>query len=160
MRCLAVAMLVFAFSRPVWLDARSKNANAGKGAAVVLLLDASASTAQRADEINLLSELRAAGIRSLDSLRVGNDVANIVLATSRSHAVYPRLSANIPGLKDELNRLEPTFERADLPQALTLAGQLLASHDGERRLVILSDLQQTNWQEVVQGRKASDDVAL
>jgi Aerotolerance regulator N-terminal len=155
LRCLAVAMLVFAFCRPVWLDARTKSANAGKGAAVVLLLDASASTAQRADEINLISELRAAGIRSLDSLRVGTDVANIVLATSRSLAVYPKLSANIPGLKDELNRLEPTFERADLPQALTLAGQLLASHDGERRLVILSDLQQTNWQEVVQGRKAS-----
>src|SRR5579872_6048540 len=155
LRCLAVAMLVFAFCRPVWLDARTKSGSEGKGTAVVLLVDMSASTAQRADEINILSELRAAGIRSLDSLRVGTDVANVVLAAARPHAVYPKLSANLPGLKDELNRLEPSFERADLPQALTLAGQLLASHGGERRLVILSDLQRTNWQEIVEGRKAA-----
>jgi len=154
LRCLAVAALVFAFCRPVWLDARTKNANSGKGVAVVLLVDTSASTAQRADEVGLLSELRAAGIRALDALRVGTDFANVVLAGARSHSVYPKLSANIPGLKDELSRLDATFERADLPQALTLAGQLLASHGGERRLVILSDLQRTNWQEVVQGHKA------
>lgn len=155
LRCLAVAMLVFAFCRPVWLDARTKTANEAKGTAVVLLIDTSASAAQRGGEISLLSELRAAGIRSLDSLRVGTDLANVVLAAARPHAVYPKLSANIPGLKEELNRLAPTFERADLPQALALAGQLLASHDGERRVVILSDLQRTNWQEVVQGRKAA-----
>src|SRR5580704_4352902 len=153
LRCLAVAALVFAFCRPVWLNARTKNGNSGKGVAVVLLVDTSASTAQRADEVGLLSELRAAGIRALDALRVGTDFANVVLAGARSHSVYPKLSANIPGLKDELSRLDATFERADLPQALTLAGQLLASHGGERRLVILSDLQRTNWQEVVQGHK-------
>jgi len=153
LRCLAVAMLVFAFCRPLWLDARTKSAGAGKGAAVVLLVDASASSAQRADEISVLSELRATGIRTLDSLRVGTDVANVVLATAHPRAVYPKLSANVPGLRDELNRLEPTFERADLLQALALAGQLLAAHDGERRLVILSDLQRTNWQEIAQGRK-------
>src|SRR5579863_5059373 len=31
LRCLAAAMIVFAFCRPVWLDARTKSATAGKG---------------------------------------------------------------------------------------------------------------------------------
>src|SRR5580704_2121687 len=138
LRCLAVAMIVFAFCRPVWLDARTKRADAGKGAAVVLLIDTSASTAQRAEEVGVMSELRATGIRTLDSLRVGTDVANVVLATAHPRAVYPKLSANVPGLRDELSRLEPTFYRADLLQAIALAGQLLTAHDGERRLVVLS----------------------
>jgi hypothetical protein len=154
LRCFAVAMIVFAFCRPVWLDARTKRADAGKGAAVVLLIETSASTAQRAEEVSVLSELRATGMRTLDSLRVGTDVANVVLATAHPRAVYPKLSANVPGLRDELSRLEPTFDRADLLQAIALAGQLLTAHDGERRLVVLSDLQRTNWQEIAQGRKA------
>jgi hypothetical protein len=155
LRCLAVAMLVLAFCRPVWLDARTKSSVPGKGAAVVLLFDTSASTAQRAEEVSVIGELRAAGIRALDSLRVGTDVANVVLASARPHAVFPNLSANVPGLREELSRLEPTFERGDMLQAITLAGQLLAGNDGQSRLVILSDLQRTNWQEVAQGRQAA-----
>lgn len=155
LRCLALAMIVLAFCRPVWLDARTKSAAAGNGAAVVLLIDTSASTAQRADEVSLIGELRAAGMRALDSLRVGTDVANVVLAAGRPHAVFPNLSSNVPGLKEELGRLEATFERADLLQGLAMAGQLLAGHEGERRLVILSDLQRTNWQEIALGRQAA-----
>jgi aerotolerance regulator-like protein len=155
LRCLAVAMLVLAFCRPVWLDARTKNAGPDKGAAVVLLVDTSASTAQRADEVSVLGELRATGIRTLDSLRVGTDVADLVLASARPHAFFPSLSANVPALREELTHLEPTFERADLLQAVALSGQLLSAHVGQRRLVVLSDLQRSNWQEVVQGHRAA-----
>jgi hypothetical protein len=155
LRCLAVAMLVFAFCRPVWLDARTKSAASGKGAAVVLLIDTSASTAQRAEGVSLITELRAAGFRALDSLRVGTDLADAVLASARPHAVFPKLSANVPALREELNHLASSYERGDLPQALTLAGQLLATHEGQRRLVILSDLQRTNWQEIAQGKQAA-----
>jgi len=155
LRCLAVAMLVFAFSRPVWLDARTKSSAAGKGAAVVLLIDTSASTAQRAEGVSLLVELRAAAVRTVDSLRVGTDLANAVLASARPHAVFPKLSANVPALRDELSRLEASYERGDLLQAITLAGQLLATHEGQRRLVVLSDLQRTNWQEIAQGSHAA-----
>ncbi|HEX4071745.1 MAG TPA: BatA and WFA domain-containing protein [Planctomycetaceae bacterium] len=155
LRCLAVAMLVLAFCRPVWLDTRTKNAGSDKGAAVVLLMDTSASTAQRADEVSVLGELRATGIRTLDSLRVGIDVADIVLASARPHALFPSLSANVPALREELTHLEPTFERADLLQAVALSGQLLAAHVGQRQLVVLSDLQRSNWQEVVQGHRAA-----
>jgi len=155
LRCLAVAMLVLAFCRPVWLDARTKSTAAGKGAAVVLLIDTSASTAQRAEGVGVITELRAAGVRTLDSLRVGTDLANAVLASARPHAVFPKLSANVPALRGELSRLDATYERGDLLQALTLAGQLLATHDGQRRLVILSDLQRTNWQEIAQGSQAA-----
>jgi hypothetical protein len=154
LRCLAVAMLVLAFSRPMWLEARTKNSGADKGAAVVLLIDTSASTAQRGAEVSVLGELRATAIRTLDSLRVGTDVADVVLASARPHGVFTNLSANIPALREELSHLEPTFERADLLQALALAGQLLSAHEGQRRLVILSDLQRTNWQEVAQGQRA------
>jgi hypothetical protein len=151
LRCLAVALIVLAFARPVWFDVRAANPGASDAAAgVVLLVDGSASTAQRSGGVTLAHTLRASANKTLDSLRVGTDFANIVYATSRPQALLPQMTRNLAALREELGRLDATYERADLPQSIAVAGQMLGEFKGQRRLVVLSDLQQTNWVEVLQ----------
>jgi len=151
LRCLAVALIVFAFARPVWFNASAANPSANAGATgVVILLDGSASTAQRSGSVSLAHTLRAGANKTLDSLSAGTDFANIVYATARPQALLPGMTRNLPALREELGRLDATYERADLPQSIALAGQLLGEFKGKRRLVILSDLQQSNWQDVKQ----------
>jgi hypothetical protein len=60
------------------------------------------------------------------------------------------MTRNLAALREELGWLDATYERADLPQAIAVAGQMLGEFKGKRRLVILSDLQQTNWHEVLE----------
>lgn len=149
-RCLMVALIVAAFARPVWFDvtAAPPTSNATNG--VVLLVDASASTMQSTGGVNMFHTLRSRANQTLDSLATGTDFANIIHASARPHALLPRMSRNLPALRDELGRLNPTFERADLPQSIALAGESLRDFEGRRRLVILSDLQQSNWVDVLQ----------
>ena len=150
LRCLAVALIVLAFARPVWFDASAANSSTSAGAwGVVLLVDGSASTAQRSGAVSLAHTLRAEANQTLDSLSVGVDSANIVYATARPQALLPRMTLNLAALREELGKLDATCERADLPQSIALAGQMLREFPGKRRLVILSDLQQTNWQDVL-----------
>lgn len=150
LRCLMVALIVAAFARPVWFDASaapsSKNATNG----VALLIDASASTMQSHGGVSAFHTLRARANQTLDALVTGTDFANVIYASARPHALLPRMSRNLPGLRDELGRLKPTFERADLPRSVALAGESLREFEGQRRLVILSDLQQSNWVDVLQ----------
>ncbi|QDT94973.1 vWA domain-containing protein [Gimesia aquarii] len=154
LRSLTVALIVMAFSRPVWLDADSDQLSSSDRAAVVLLIDTSASTAQQTDGVSLIHSLRVSADRILDSLKMETDVANIVYADAKPSATFPRLSPNFPVMREELSKIEATYERADMQGAIALAGEMLAKHEGERRLMILSDLQQTNWQDVVQSGDA------
>lgn len=150
LRLAAVACIVLAFTRPVWLDASTASAGSNEQAAgVVILLDRSASTAQQDGGVSLMERLRGAADRTLDALRPGVDLANIVYADAVPDASFPRLSPNLPGLRQELQQLQPTAERAGFPAALELAGRLLSEHNGPRRLVIVSDLQASNWNELL-----------
>lgn len=150
LRLAAVACIVLAFTRPVWLDASLAAAGMNdKAAGVVILIDRSASTGQQDGGVALMERLRGAADRALDSLRPGVDVANLVYADAVPDASFPRLSPNLPGLRQELQQLQPTPERADFPAALELAGRLLGEHSGPRRLVIVSDLQASNWSEAL-----------
>ena len=149
LRLAAVALIVLAFVRPVWLDASQLAGDDPEAAAaVVLLVDVSLSSSQEAGGVALLERIRGAASRTVDSLRSGTDVANIVLADAVPQAVFPRLTANLPAVRSEVASIEDSYERADLATAFSLAGKQLSEHDGPQRLVIFSDLQATNWSEV------------
>lgn len=149
LRCAIVALIVAAFARPVWLDAKTDDGLSGDNTAVVLLIDSSASTAQQLDGVSLIHRLRVAALRTLDDLDDGSDVANIVFATAQPRALMPQLSRDVSHLRQQVSEIESTYERPDLLKALAVAGEQLSQHNGPRQLVILSDLQQSNWQEVV-----------
>lgn len=149
LRCLMVALVVMAFTRPVWFDVSAAQSATKQTNSVVLLLDASASTSQRAGNISLFQSLRSEANRTLDGLG-SDDYANVVVADAQPRLLLPRMTRNLPAVRDELGRLTGTFERADLPRAIALAGEALREIDSQPRLVILSDLQQTNWNDVLQ----------
>ncbi len=156
LRLLAVACIVLAFARPVWFDpSRTQAGAADRAAAIVLLLDVSASSAQQIDGVSYLERLRAAANRALDDIRSGVDVANIVYADAQPNAALPRVSPNLPALRAELQKMSASEERADLATAVATAGKMLAEHRGPRRLVVLSDLQATNWADALEGSALS-----
>jgi hypothetical protein len=148
---------VLAFMRPMWLSAEAQQA-AGRGAAVVIILDASASTGQLHDGVSAIRSMRADADRVLDSLMPGKDHANIIHATARPYTALGSMTTNIAALRSELSELGSTYERADLVGALSLAGRILVEHDGPRRLVIASDLQASNWEDAL--KRLGHDVTI
>ncbi|QDT47236.1 hypothetical protein Pan258_12670 [Symmachiella dynata] len=146
LRMLAFTCIVLAFTRPVWFNEGYANqSHANDTAAVVLVLDTSASTNQRIDGVSISERMRGTAKQTLDALRSGTDVANIVLADSAPQAMFPRLTANLPGLQNELSQFQPSEERANFSTALGIAGKLLSEHTGKRDIVVISDMQAANW---------------
>ena len=150
LRLLAVACIVVAFTRPVWQSAAADGGlSAADAAAVVLVVDIGASTGQTSGGVTELESLKSAAGTILDDLVAGVDVAGVVLADGSPRSVFPRLSANLGGLRNELSRLTPTAERADFAAAFAAAGKLLADHQGPRRLYLLTDGQRSNWRDAL-----------
>ncbi|MDK1031387.1 MAG: BatA and WFA domain-containing protein [Planctomycetia bacterium] len=148
LRCLAVFLIVLAFARPVWLEHTAAAYDEGAGAGVVILLDISASTSRQDDGVSLINSIGALAERTLSSLESGRDWVGIVYASAQPHAALPELSNNLEIMREELRRLKPTRERANFPEAIALAGKLLQEHRGQHRLVVLSDMQRSNWADV------------
>ena len=148
LRCLAIALIAWAFARPVWMERNLQAPTGDKGVALVLVLDVSASSSQQAEGVSLITAMRAVAGRTLDALAEGADLANIVYASAHPHAAFPQFSNNLPAVRQELQQLAPTSERANLPEAFALAGRILKEHAGQKRLVVISDMQRTNWSEI------------
>lgn len=167
LRCLAVLLIAAAFAQPGCESPEQAAAAGGEGASVVIVLDVSASLSRDTDGVSLRDAMRALTERALSSLEPGLDRVNVVPASSRPTAMFPivdedaALTANIDAARSELASVELTNERADLPAALALAGRMLENAPGQRRVVIVSDMQRSNWVDVALGGAAvgsNDDV--
>lgn len=148
LRGLAVSLIAAAFARPLWTAHRPSAVDPSRPVGLVVVLDMSLSTQQSSGSGPLWESMRSRAARLLDSLQPGRDVANIVLASDRPTGLFPRLSPNVSSLRDDLRTISAGFSRADWPRALAAAGELLANHQGPRRVVVLSDLQKSNWKEL------------
>lgn len=149
LRMLAVACIVMAFTRPVWLSpGLAGDQKRDQAAAVVFLIDASVSTTQ-GNAGGLFEQLKGAAQQAIGKLRAGTDVANVVVADGNSRSLFPKLSPNLSAIASELARLRSSEARADLSAALAEAGRQLEAHSGARRLVILSDYQMSNWSDLL-----------
>jgi len=146
LRLLAIACIVLAFTRPVWLEAQvGEDDDPSAHVALVIVLDVSASTGQTDGGVRLLDSMKATVGRSLDSLSPGEDVAGIVITDGSPRSLFPKLSSNITGLRGELRDLKPLPQQANFSAAIQAAGRLLDGHRGKKRVVIVSDLQRDNW---------------
>ena len=148
LRCLAVFLIVLAFAQPIWSDRGTVLPKQGRGVAAVILIDNSVSTTQREGGVSLTNSIRALAERTLNSLQNGTDRVGIIYASARPRSALPELTNNLELLRQDLRRFVPTQERADFPQALALAAEMLKEHRGQRRLVVISDMQRSNWSEV------------
>ncbi len=156
LRCAFVAGVAAAFAQPVWFEDRRAESLSERAAAVVILLDASASTQQTSDGATAFERLRSQAARTLDALEPGLDVADVILVTDRPAPFFPRLSPNLPSLRDQLREAAPSFGRADFARGLSLASELLAAHAGPRRVVVLTDLQESNWSDALSNQQVAE----
>lgn len=154
LRCLAVALIVFAFARPVWWKGETAG-NPTESVALAVVIDASLSTSRQVGNSTLFNNILAAAERSIDQLEPGRDVATVVVAKRTPSALVRKLSPNLPGLKNQLTHISGSYERADLEAAISEASRQLARHSGRKMLAIISDLQQSNWNEVLDQSKSN-----
>lgn len=149
LRAGAVALLAYAFSRPL----------IGGGA---LTTSAQASDVGRVVVLDVSHSMRAVveGVRTFERARsiAGEHLtgraglrANLVLAGAQPRDVLEGLSSNFAYLQAELARVQPTSQRCDANQALLAAAELLAKApadaDHRRELIVITDLQAVNWRD-------------
>ncbi|MBB6429557.1 BatA domain-containing protein [Algisphaera agarilytica] len=156
LRCAAVVLAVLAFARPVWLggaNASSTDRGAiGDSAAVVVVLDTSASTRQLVSNgQTAASLLRGQANRAIGGLRSGVDAGNVIFADAAPTPVFDTMTRNLAALKQAVDGSQPTDHHADFAGALTLAAELLRNHESDasaKRVLVLTDGQRSNWQEL------------
>jgi hypothetical protein len=146
LRTLALAALLLAFLKPVGLSgAAAARSDPNQPAAVVVVLDVSASLDYREDGVAGFSRARAAAERVLRELPAGHQ-ANLVLAGLTPRPSLPAPSANRTALARDLEQAAVTGERCDAPAALAEAVRELRGLDKFRKeIVLISDFQRSNW---------------
>lgn len=144
LRCLAVAAIVCMFARPVWWQGVSPLGNED-ATGMAIVVDRSLSTSQKTGNSTVFQSIRGAAIRSLDELQAGRDFASVILAANDPEPLQRKLVPNLPGLKSQLKEVAPTFERADMQAAVAEASRQLNRFEGRRVLVVVSDMQRSNW---------------
>ncbi|HVZ93784.1 MAG TPA: BatA domain-containing protein [Phycisphaerales bacterium] len=148
LRVLAVALIALAFDRPGWIGGAKPPLDNG-GGEWVIVLDASASMTRAEEGRRLFDIARDQAERFLAELDPAKDRAAVVIAANSPRAALPRLSSNFAALRSAIQETSSTLERADITAALALAKSLPGASDSgapaERRVVVFSDLQRSQW---------------
>ncbi len=149
LRVLAVIFLAAAFAR---LFSRSSSAIALEGdtpTVRVVLLDASQSMQARRSVVQVFDRAKATARRYVHYRSALK--ANVIVCAGRAQPLFERLSENLTGLEAALATVQPRYEALDVRAALTAAARMLTDAGGgtdlRRELIVISDLQQTNWQD-------------
>ncbi len=147
LRCLALALLAFAFARPFFQETSVQESESGLPARTVLLIDASAS--MRREGLWAQARERAADLAS--QAGPSDQVAVVTFGRGVNTLLnFEDWSAAPPAarraLADErLASQSPAWESTELGGAVVTAAEMLLDHDtpnpGPRRIVLISDLQ-------------------
>lgn len=145
LRIAAVALLAFAFARPLTGAKPLVPADASGGGARVVLLDQSLGMAEVFQGATAFDRARATAAKYLGYAPDAR--VNLILAAAKPRAAVERLTTNFGALRDELAAAQPLPQRLDCAAAINLAAELLASGPkGQRReLVIVSNFQRSHW---------------
>lgn len=148
LRALAVALLVWAFARPLFGDKPLvAAAEPGEGVRVVIV-DQSASMGAVVRGVSAFERARPVAAELLSGGGGGGATrVNLILAGAEARPVFEAPSANVGALRDELGRAQARPERLNLQAAIDAAGDMLVKSPPEKRreLVIVSDFQRSNW---------------
>ncbi|HJZ80474.1 MAG TPA: VWA domain-containing protein, partial [Pyrinomonadaceae bacterium] len=140
LRCLAILLIVLAFTRP-FFTRRSAAKDTGSAGATVILIDSSLS--MRREQMFAQALQRAAA--TIDEARTDERLA--LLTFGSRYEVISRFTADKSRLRTLLRALTAGWEGTDYEQALrgaeSLFGELKAG--GPRRIVLISDFQASGW---------------
>lgn len=145
LRTLLVAALILLFLKPILRsDAPLADALARKN--VIILVDASASMSAIEGGGTRFATARAKAGEILSGL-TGQDGANVIWMRSPTRPVFPVLGVNKSALQDALRDASTSSEVADVRGAFALAVQQLKDTEGAREIFVISDFQQSNWED-------------
>jgi hypothetical protein len=148
LRAALLVLIALAFARPL-IEAQARAAPPGLARRVVIL-DCSRSMDARRGGIRVFDRARA--MAQAYVRRVGAARVNLILAGAQPHAVFDDFSTNYTALDAEVRRAEVRQEELDAGAALARAVQMLsapgAQPGGAGQIVIVTDLQETNWREL------------
>ncbi len=145
LRCLALVLIVLAFTRPFAASDASSASETARD--VVLLLDTSGSLGFAGRRDAALAEARGV----LGELVEGDRAA---LVTFDDRAVEQiALTADLDAVRTALGQVEPSDRPTLLETGLQVAGRILGNSErSQREVVLISDFQRTSWEDDGRGR--------
>lgn len=155
LRCLAILLVVLAFTRP-FFTGRSAAKESNSAGAIVILIDTSLS--MRREQLFALAQRRAES--TIDDAREGDRLA--LVSFGKRYEVISRFTADKTKIRAALKSLNVGWEGTDYEQSLRgaagLFGDLKAS--GPKRIVLISDFQAAGWSQANATFKLSGDIQL
>jgi hypothetical protein len=147
LRCLLLALLAFAFARPVIHPEAAITTTSGPGV-MVLLVDQSAGMGQ-SDGVRIrFDQAKAAANNVLDGLGADWE-ASLFLVTDRVNQVISRPTANLSLVRHALDVAQPSDRISDLLPGVRLAVETLRPFTATKKeIVLFTDDQAIAWKQV------------
>jgi len=155
LRCLAVLLIVLAFTRP-FFTRRSTAQENDSGGATVILIDSSLSMRRE--------QLFATALQRADSIigEARSDDRLALMSFGNRYEVISRFTADKTMLRSVLKSLNAGWEGTDYEQALRGAESLFGElkMGGPKRIVLISDFQATGWNQAHASFKLGNNIQL
>ena len=155
LRCLAILLIVLAFTRP-FFSSRSAAKESGSAGATLILIDNSLS--MRREQIFAEAQHRAEA--TIDVAR--NDERLALVSFGKRYEVVSRFTSDKSKVRAGLKSLSAGWEGTDYEQALRGAESLLGEvkTSGPKRVILISDFQAAGWNQANATFKLGNDVQL
>jgi von Willebrand factor type A domain/Aerotolerance regulator N-terminal len=140
LRCLAILLIVLAFTRPFFSGGNAAKTTSTNGATVVLI---DTSLSMRREKLFANAQQRAEAI--VDDARPGETLS--ILGFDKRYVVLNRFTADKDQLRAGISSAEAGWDGTDYEQALRGAESLLNENKttGPRRIVLISDFHTAGW---------------
>lgn len=145
-RTALFAVVLFIFLQPVMV-VRDMALNSDIPRNVVIVIDRSASMTWSEGGRSRFASACYEAIDILDSLS-SLDTANVIWLDRNPDAVFPEMGSNIAYLRESVRTSSAGYESGNPARAIQLAVSQLNTGSGARELVIISDFQASQWQDV------------
>ena len=155
LRCLAILLIVIAFTRPFFTSRSSAKATGAAGATVILVDN---SLSMRRED--LFAEAQRRAETAIDDAR--NDEQIALLSFDKRYAVINRFTVDKNRLQTAVRTLTAGWDGTDYEQALRGAESLLGEVDtsGPKRIVMISDFQAPGWRQANATFKLANNTQL
>ncbi|HEY2961764.1 MAG TPA: VWA domain-containing protein [Pyrinomonadaceae bacterium] len=155
LRCLAILLIVIAFTRPFFTGGSSAKETTAAGATVILI-DNSLSMRRE----NLFAEAQNRAEAAIDDAR--NDEQIALLSFDKRYAVLNRFTNDKNRSRTAVKSLAAGWDGTDYEQALRGAESLLSEVEtsGPKRIVMISDFQAPGWRQANATFKLANNTQL
>jgi hypothetical protein len=155
LRCLAILLIVIAFTRPFFSGGSAAKDNTAAGATVILIDD---SLSMRREGLFAEAQRRAESV--LDDARNNEQIA--LMSFDKRYTVLNRFLTDKNRIRSAITSLAAGWDGTDYEQALRGAESLLSEVEttGPKRIVMISDFQVPGWTQATATFKLSNSTQL